>query len=125
MFTLDEHTVFYYFRSTSKKPQNPSGVIKGWAAGVKPGLPPKRAASIRSASTSTAVTKSTLTDGVAIISAKSKADALGGISDEDEMVGEERLAAVDSPFKGKNRAASNVSIISSFYWCICMLSIST
>jgi hypothetical protein len=66
--------------------------------------------------------KSTLTEQVAIVSAKNKADVLGGISDDDETMGEERMAAVNSHFKGKNRAASNVSIILSFHWYIRVLS---
>jgi len=122
MFTLDETTLFYYFLSTAKKPQNASTMIKGWAAGVKPGVPPKQASS-RSSVTSAVhskVTATTLGNNVGIVTKKSKLDPgssknsvvtvneLGGVSDDDETFGEERLAAVDSPFKGKRRATSAV-----------------
>ena len=41
----------------------------------------------------------------------------GGLSDNDETHGEERLAAIRSPPKGKKRVTSDVSLV----WVMCLV----
>jgi hypothetical protein len=138
LLTLDQSTLFYWTLSDSSKKRKHTDVIE-WAAGIPSNAKLTHAAShivahshttaSRSIPTLTAGTSrssapSVLTDSVKIIShsmtdsAKIKTESApeitimsdGGLSDNDEINGEERLAAVNSPPKGRKRVTSEVSL---------------
>jgi hypothetical protein len=139
MLTLDETTLFYYsLYSSATGAKNPTTAVEEWKTGVKPDYAPRSKPSSRAPSkpgsranyaassskvpsltaastTSRSTSRSILTKDVLINQAhqKSKEDRsisqLGGVSDDDEVNGEERLAAASSPFKEKIRLTSSVS----------------
>jgi hypothetical protein len=133
MLTLDSTTLYYYFLSdsTSNGKKYFSAGINDWAASIpsnaKPtnkrststmtrggtsSVPPLTNASTRSSASSVLSKNVKITTkvepaniGIQIID--------GALSDEDETMGFEREAAVMSPPKGKKRATSAVSNMSS------------
>jgi hypothetical protein len=129
LLTLDQSTLFYWTLS-DKKRQHASS-IKKWAldvpATVKPTSKAPSNADIPQLTNGTSCSSapSVLTDHVKIIShraldpVKVKAEPSptfssyneGGLSDNEEMRGEEREAAINSPPKGKKRVTSEVSLL--------------
>jgi hypothetical protein len=133
LLTLDQSTLFYWTLSdTTPKMRKYASAIKEWALAVPTTAKPTSKApssvaksnipSLKSG-TSRSSAPSVLTDNVKIISrqpsdsVKVKAELAptlslsidGGLSDNDEMRGEEREAAINSPPKGKKRVTSEVS----------------
>ena len=140
MLTLDETTLFYYFRRNQsiESSKKAAGVIKNWrkAIEVDPaarldslktgGTGPS---SIRSASTTLQnSTRHTTTSDKPVTAARAldneeaeepeqrDNDACGGLADEREVDGPEGDFARSSPFKGKKRVTNDVS--SSLYCTI-------
>lgn len=136
MLTLDGTILFYYLSSYSKPATKISGLINNWVDKVeghslfaKPGgsktgvrstgtLPPLTTGSTRSGK------RSALSNEVVISKHQkpthrvangpeedSEIIEIGGLSDADETVGNERDAAVLSPFKGGQRVTSAVSFL--------------
>ena len=125
LLTLDQLTLFYWTLSNSstsdKRKRNDA--IREWTAGV-----PKRTAnSVTTPSLTSSAdrssTPSVLSGNVKIISRSQTSESakvnpkpasticlhdIGGLSDNDEMRGEEREAAFASPIKGKKRVTSEV-----------------
>ena len=139
LLTLDQSTLFYWTLSdASQKKRKHSSKINEWAATIpataKPTFQAPRSTSSHSKSDIPSLTSgasrssapSVLTDNVKIISyrasnpVKVKAEPVpelsmyddGGLSDNDEIRGEEREVAINSPPKGKKRVTSEVSLFS-------------
>lgn len=127
--TLDCVTLHYWTLSDSYNQQKRGSEIKAWASAVSNGNPTSRAPKSVSShvpsltsGASRSSAPSVLTDNVKIISrqvsdsVKVKEEPVpalslfddGGLSDNDEMRGEEREAAINSPPKGKKRVTSEV-----------------
>jgi hypothetical protein len=135
--TLDHATLFYYSMLSGASPERDCGeAIKKWKLAVPKGRRPSLQASnsvigcSRSAtpsvagSTSCSSAPSILTDKIEIINhnhqttkvVKVKSNVVpsieicddGGLSDNDEMMGEEQEVAFASTLKGKEQAASDV-----------------
>ena len=142
LLTLDQSTLFYWTLSdASRKQRKHSSAINEWAAAIpataKPTVQVPRSTSSRAKSDIPSLTSgasrssapSVLTDNVKIIShrasnlVKVKAEPVpelsiyddGGLSDSDEIRGEEREVAINSPPKGKKRVTSEVSLLSLIY----------
>jgi hypothetical protein len=136
LLTLDRVTLHYWTLSDgSYNKQKHSSAIKAWASAVPNGNPTSRAPksvsscvpSLTSGASCSSV-PSVLTDKVKIISHQPsdlvnvKAEPApvlsllddGGLSDNDEMRGEEREAAINSPPKGKKRATNEVGTFCRF-----------
>lgn len=134
--TLDQSTLFYW--TLSDVPPKRSSAINEWASAIPcqskstsqgPKSASSRTKSIPSltggASASRSTAPSVLTDNIKVISqqpsdrvqAKVKVDSQadlislsdGGLSDNDELVGQERETAINSPPKGKKRITSEVT----------------
>jgi hypothetical protein len=138
LLTLNQSTLFYWTLSDSScKKRKHSSVINDWASAIPtnakpPSQAPKSISShaksdlpslTSGASRSSA--PSVLTQNVKIISHRASGSAKvkdepapdshtvyygGGLSDNDEMRGEEREVAINSPPKGKKRITSEVSL---------------
>jgi hypothetical protein len=128
LLTLDESTLFYWTLSDNNLNQKRSSAVNRWASAVpqakstsqvprstsscaKTDVPSLTiGSSARSAYTST---PSILSNNVKIIVKAEPAPAVsvynnGGLSDNDEIKGEERDIAIKSPPKGKRRITSEV-----------------
>ena len=138
LLTLNHSTLFYWMLSNdSNNKRKHTDAIKEWSSVISNGKPTSRATySVTSSSTTPSLTggasrssaPSVLTDNVKVIShrtsetAKVKPDLVspiilhdnGGLSDNDEMKGEEREVAIASPPKGKKRLTSEVRKIHLF-----------
>ena len=139
LLTLDQSTLFYWTLSdASQKKQKHSSKINEWAATIpataKPTFQAPRSTSSHAKSgipslmsgASHSLAPSVLTDDVKIISywasnpVKVKAEPVpelsmyddGGLSDNDEIRGEEQEVTINSPPKGKKRVTSEVSLFS-------------
>jgi hypothetical protein len=121
MLTLDEITLFYYSISTSANAPKASGLIKDWSLKVAAAKDISRPTSKKSSSRGTpaltnATTRASESTSVAPLSQVRRApeitiDFVGGLSDEDEAIGDERHAAITSPPKNGRRLTSMVSHI--------------
>ena len=127
LLTLDESTLFYWTLSdTSYKTQNRTSAINRWASAIgsikstsQSGAPKSTSSRVKTdipsltvGTTSRSHASSVLTENIKII-AKAEPAVLsihnnGGLSDNDEMGGEERDFAIKSPPKGKRRITSEV-----------------
>jgi hypothetical protein len=137
MLTLDETTLFYYFRRTQPGNSNKkaAGVINNWRDAVE--IQPRAAARVNASnsggtasgrstgsvrSESTTLFKSTTTNATldkTVVAAledeeaeeleQHNSDACGGLGDEFELNGPEGEFARLSPFKGKKRVTNDVS----------------
>ena len=135
--TLDQSTLFYW--TLSDVPPKRSSAINEWASAIPsqskstsqgPKSVSSRTKSIPSltggASASRSTAPSILTDNIKVFSqqssdwvqvkvkVESQADLIplsdeGGLSDNDELVGQERETAINSPPKGKKRITSEVT----------------
>lgn len=135
LLTLDHTTLFYWTLSDAAlNKKSRSSAVKEWASAVPRDEPPSRARSVAShtrtatpsltSGASRSSAPSVLTDNVKIIRApdvvKVKSEPVptvflddnGGLSDNDEMKGEEREVAIKSPPKGKKRVTSEVRCLS-------------
>ena len=142
MLTLDETTLYYYSlcSAAAARDDNPTVIVQKWQTGVKPdyassskhsshalskpgsraNYPASSAAvpSLTAASTSRSSSRSVLTKNVLITQDREEPtedqsnSQVGGLSDDDETNGDERLAAVTSLFKEKVRLSSSVSELS-------------
>ena len=129
LLTLDESTLFYWTLSdTSYKTQNRTSAINRWASSVgsiksmsQSGAPKSTSShaktdipSLTVGTSSRSHASSVLTDNVKIIAKLEAEPAVlsihnnGGLSDNDEMGGEEQDFAIKSPPKGKRRITSKV-----------------
>ena len=136
LLTLDQSTLFYRTLSNFYTGDNrePSDGIREWRSGVSKSKPTSRVANSltsRARSTTPSVMSnagrssapSVLTDNIKIISRSQASESTkvnlepastigfnenGGLSDNDETIGEEREAAFASPFKGKKRLTCEV-----------------
>jgi len=138
LLMLDRVTLHYWTLSDgSYNKQKHSSAIKAWASAVPNGNPTSRAPksvsscvpSLTSGASRSSV-PSVLTDKVKIISHQPsdlvnvKAEPApvlsllddGGLSDNDEMRGEEQEAAINSPPKGKKRATNEVGTFVVSVW---------
>jgi hypothetical protein len=132
MLTLDSTTLYYYFLSdsTSNGKKYFSASINDWAASIPSNAKPTNKHSTRTmtrsgtssvpplTNASTCLSASILSKNVKITTKVEPANIGipiidGTPSDEDETMGFEREAAVMSPPKGKKRATSAVSNMSS------------
>lgn len=140
LLTLDELTLFYWTLSdASHKKRKHSSAIDEWSLAIPAkatnstkSAPKSTSSRARSdlpsltsgATTSQSYAPSVLSDNVKIFSRQSldlvkvKAEPAleesmydGGLSDNDEMRGEERDAAINSPPKGKKRLTSEVIVL--------------
>jgi hypothetical protein len=137
LLTLDQSTLFYWTLSNASQEKRISSKINKWAAAIPATAKPtfqgstSRSTSSRAKSDIPSLTSgasrssapSVLTDDVKIISyqasnaVKVKGEPVpelsmyddGGLSDNDEIRGEEREVAINSPPKGKKRVTSEVS----------------
>lgn len=138
--TLDQCTLFYWTLSDSSlNKKRKISAINEWASAsaIPDNVPASRAPSEATATTSSrlrsvvpsltsgSTRSSVLTNNVTIVShqaplVKVKAEMVpdeieihsdGGLSDADEIRGEEREAAIRSPPKGKNRVTSEVNLL--------------
>ena len=136
LLTLDESTLFYWMLSdASCKKRKHISAINKWASVIptssakSTSQAPKSTSSrtksdipsLTSGASSRSSAPSVLSDNVRIISHRSldlvkvKAEPAlsiyydGGLSDNDEMRGEEREVAINSPPKGKRRITSEVN----------------
>jgi len=127
LLTLDHSTLFYWTLSDTTPTQNR---VSQWALAVPIGNPTSRPPSVASYARSTAPSltsgasrssaPSVITDNVKIINRESTSVKVkteiptislndnGGLSDNDELMGEEREVAIKSPPKGKKRVTSEV-----------------
>lgn len=122
--TLDQSTLFYWTLSDISQKKRSSTIINEWASAIPRHA--KLATKSIPSLTSRSSAPSSLTKNVNIIrhqldavkvTAESASNAvpfdqsesMGGLSDNDEMKGEERVAAINSPPKGKKRVTSSVS----------------
>lgn len=133
LLTLDHSTLFYRTLSHSftGNQREPYDEIREWRSAVPKSKPTSRAAnSLTSRARSRSATPaamssagrssapSVLTGNIKVISrpqipepepaATIRFNENGGLSDNDETMGEEREAAFASPFKGKKRVTSEV-----------------
>lgn len=134
MFTLDHSTLFYHTLSDAlPNKRKRDEAIQQWSSDIPTGNKPvsrtinsvisrARSTTPSLAGNTSRSSASILTDNIKIIShktskmAKVKPNPMssveiydnGGLSDNDEMRGEERQAAFASPLKGKEQATSNV-----------------
>ena len=134
--TLDDSTLFYWNLSDSVPRENLKqkhlSAIDEWASAIPTNVPKSKSnSSIFHTKSVPSLTNgssapSVLSDQVKIISRqpnKVKAELVyhhdeynGGLSDNDEITGEEREVAINSPPKGKRRVTSEV-----FSFLICLI----
>jgi hypothetical protein len=131
--TLDHSTLFYWMLSdASRKKQKQNLAINEWASGIprsaKATFSTRTSGSAKSAiqnGGSRLSESSVLTKNVKIFahqplplaepaSATVPVDSNGGLSDNDKLQGEERIAAINSPPKGRKRVTSEVSLLGQF-----------
>ena len=135
LLTLDHTTLFYWTLSgAAVNKKSHSSAIKKWASAVPHNEPPSQAHSVAShtrittpsltSGASRSSAPSVLTDNVKIIQApdvvKVKSEPVptvflddnGGLSDNNEMKGEEHEVTIKSPPKGKKRITSEVHCLS-------------
>ena len=134
--TLDRCTLFYWMlTSEAMHKKQKHSAVNEWASQIDNAKPAFRAPTSRSVSSRAKSSISSLTGGTACLSTSAssvlsknvkitshqsldsaKADpppdlashVNGGLSDNDETKGEERMAAINSPLKGKKRVNSEV-----------------
>ena len=121
MLTLSQPTLYYWnLRSNTKKD---NGIITNWAMTIsklssssQPSAGSSRTLSGRVSTQATSITSKSVTKKATNIPALSDksdndtdAESKGAFSDNDETVGKERDAAVNSPAKNGVRATSSVS----------------
>lgn len=119
MLRLDEITLFYYLISTSVDAPKTSGLIKDWSLKVAASKDISGPASKKSSSHGTPAFTNATTLVAEFTSAtpvsqihkapEITVDFAGGLSNEDEAIGDERHAAIVSPPKNGRRLTSMVS----------------
>jgi hypothetical protein len=132
--TLDESTLFYWTLSNSyKKQKNRHSAINDWASeistvnsGSTSSSRPNVSSSKKVSGRNNRLSESVLTKNIKIISRQPDVVKVkteqglrdtyqdGGLSDNDETMGNEREVAINSPPKGKKRVTSEVFL---FIYC--------